>query len=323
MLQGGVMVVVRQNVWLWGLCVLSLAAAGQTPPQPPPPMQGEEVIVTAPEPRYVAPTLRDRIGRVWAPVYVNGQGPLRLVLDTGATTSAITFTAAERLGLPIAGARTVLLRGVTGAKDVPIIDVERIEFGDLTVEPARLLVIDDAFGGAEGVLAGRGLNDRRILIEFRKDNIDIRRSKKQRAAPGFTVLPMKLLQGHVPTITVAVGRVKAKGIIDTGAQQTTGNLALREALAKRRRLEEEFDEIIGVTGDSQEGMTSPVPPVLFGDLIIRNPHITFIDLHIFQHWKLTKEPTLLIGMDVLGVLDTLIIDYRRRELQVRLVRGGS
>src|SRR4026209_2311683 len=67
----------------------------------PPPLPGapqEEVIVAAPEPRYVAPTLRDRIGRVWAPVYINGQGPLRLVLDTGASSSAVTALAAERLG---------------------------------------------------------------------------------------------------------------------------------------------------------------------------------------------------------------------------------
>ena len=32
------------------------------------PANPEEVVVSAPEPRYVAPTLRDRIGRIWAPV---------------------------------------------------------------------------------------------------------------------------------------------------------------------------------------------------------------------------------------------------------------
>jgi hypothetical protein len=30
------------------------------------------------------------------------------------------------------------------------------------------------------------------------------------------------------------------------------------------------------------------------------------------------EPAVLIGMDVLGLLDTLIIDYQRHELQLRL-----
>jgi predicted aspartyl protease len=283
----------------------------------------EEVIVAAPEPRYVAPTLRDRIGRVWAPVYVNGQGPLRLVLDTGASSSAVTTQAAQRLGLSLANAHSVLLRGVTGAREMPMIEVEKIEIGDLAVEPARLLVIDDAFGGAEGVLAGRGLGDRRILIEFRKDHIDIRRSKNQRAPPGFTVLPIRLIRGHVPTVEVTVGRVRARAIIDTGAQQTTGNLALRDALARQRRLEEQEASIIGVTGDVQEGPNSGVPPIMLDTVAVRNVHMTFVDLHIFQHWNLTSAPALLIGMDVLGVLDTLVLDYRRRELQLSLVRGGS
>ncbi len=45
--------------------------------------------------------------------------------------------------------------------------------------------------------------------------------------------------------------------------------------------------------------------------------MTFADFEIFKHWKMTEEPAMLIGMDVLGLLDTLIIDYRRRELQVQ------
>ena len=313
----------RRAAWTAVLCGLPSAFAQVPLPPAEPATSGEEIIVAAPEPRYVAPTQRDRIGRVWAPVYVNGQGPLRLVLDTGASSSAVTTEAAERLGLSLANARTVLLRGVTGAKETLMVDVDKIEIGDLIVEPARLIVIDDAFGGAEGVLAGRGLGDRRILIEFRKDHIDIRRSKNQRAPAGFTVLPVKLIRGHVPTVEVAVGRVRAKAIIDTGAQQTTGNLALRDALLKQRRLEEKEASIIGVTGDVQEGPTSGVPPIMLDTVAVRNVQITFIDLHIFQHWKLTREPALMIGMDVLGVLDTMIIDYRRRELQISLVRGGS
>src|SRR5687768_2955516 len=60
-------------------------------PAVPPVLPGlEEVLVTAPEPRYVAPTTRDRIGRIWAPVSINGRGPYRFVLDTGASRPAIT-----------------------------------------------------------------------------------------------------------------------------------------------------------------------------------------------------------------------------------------
>jgi hypothetical protein len=44
-------------------------------------------------------------------------------------------------------------------------------------------------------------------------------------------------------------------------------------------------------------------------------------MRIFDHWKLTREPVLLIGMDAIGLLDTVIIDYRRRELQIRMRPG--
>jgi hypothetical protein len=45
-------------------------------------------------------------------------------------------------------------------------------------------------------------------------------------------------------------------------------------------------------------------------------------LYIFKQWKLTKTPAILIGMDTLGLLDTLIIDYRRHELQLRMLHAG-
>ena len=57
-------------------------------------------MVEAREPRYVAPTRRDQIGRIWAPVLINGRGPFSLVLDTGASSSAVTAMVALALGMP-------------------------------------------------------------------------------------------------------------------------------------------------------------------------------------------------------------------------------
>lgn len=288
---------------------------------PPPEVSAPlpEVTITAPEPRYVAPTLRDRIGRIWAPVYINGQGPLRLVLDTGASRSAIVERVAVQLGLPIDHSRRTLLRGITGAAEVPLAEVERLEIGDLLSERQKLLVVQDAFGGADGVLATRSLGERRIFVQFRKDRIEIMRSRSQRAPPGFTVIPIRFAHGHVPFIEARVGSVRTKAIIDTGAQQTTANLALRAALLSRRRTANEVEEdVIGVTGDIQQGRNLAVPPISLGEVAIRNARVTFVDLFIFEHWRLLDEPAILVGMDVWGVLDMLVLDYRRRELQILL-----
>ena len=79
----------------------------------------QEIVVHAPEPRYVAPTTRDRIGRVWVPVYINDKGPFRLVLDSGATRTALIPYVVDALQLPTGTTPPVLLRGVTGEASAP------------------------------------------------------------------------------------------------------------------------------------------------------------------------------------------------------------
>ena len=318
------------------MAVLAIAAvstvlvAQQTPPIAPPtsvapsaPLEEvklEEVKVTAPEPRYVAPTLRDRIGRIWAPVTIDGKGPLRLVLDTGASRSALTPAALTKLGIQPDLDRMVLLRGTTGSARVPTVRVGQVEIGDLLAERQTMVVVDDAFGGADGVLATTALRDRRILADFRRDRIEITRSSGERAPPGFTTLRIKLLDHHVPWVEAMVGGVRVKAVIDTGAQSTIGNLALRDALlAKRREVDPREEGVIGVTGDLQEGRSMTAPAIQLEKIMVRRARINFVDLHIFQRWQLRDEPAMLLGMDVIGVLDTVILDYRRRELQVRLV----
>ena len=112
--------------------------------------------------------------------------------------------------------------------------------------------------------------------------------------------------------------MKAIGLIDTGAQVTVGNLALREALARRRGQRDQYDDVvIGITEDIQTAALVRIPSITAGQMIVRNAPVRFTDLHIFDHWKLRSQPALLIGMDVLGTLDTLVIDYARSELQLR------
>jgi hypothetical protein len=122
-------------------------ARAQAPAGPPPPQPLEEVVVSAPEPRYVAPNTRDSIGRIWAPVLINGKGPYRLVLDTGASRSAVTQRVVDDAGLPLR-AKPVKLRGVTGAAIVAAVRADTLAFGDLVVENAIMPVVADAFGGA-------------------------------------------------------------------------------------------------------------------------------------------------------------------------------
>jgi hypothetical protein len=118
-----------------------------------------------------------------------------------------------------------------------------------------------------------------------------------------------------------VGGVPVKAIIDTGGQATIGNWSMRNALMRHERGVAQPEKIIGVTTDEQVGESYSAPPIEFGAVRIQGARVTYGDMRIFDHWKLTDEPVLLIGMDAIGLLDTVIIDYRRHELQIRM-RGN-
>ena len=139
------------------------------------------------------------------------------------------------------------------------------------------------------------------------------------AAPGFRTIPVRIVGGLLLVADVKVGAVHANAIIDTGGQGTLANEAFRDALVRHLKAADiGADEVTGATMDVQRGDRVTTPPIELGGVTIRGAHFTAGDLHIFQHWKMTREPALLIGMDVLGRLDTLVIDYKRRELQVKL-----
>ena len=278
-----------------------------------------EIFIQAPEPRYVAPTRRDKIGRIWAPVMINGKGPFRLVLDTGASRSGVTTSVAGKLGIKPDDSSPVRLRAVTGTATVPTIRVDTLEVGDLLMNDSKLPVLNDALGGADGILGNEGLADRRVYIDFRHDLIIISRSHGKPAEDGFMTIPFQLEHGRLLITEVRLGKVRAKAIIDTGGEVTVANLALRDALVRYSGREHTtVDQIEGVTHDVQSGEGRRAPPIQFGPIQIQTSHMTFADMRIFEYWKMTKEPAVLIGMDALGLLDTLVIDYRRRELHLRM-----
>jgi len=288
-----------------------------------------EIVVRSTEPMFVAPTRRDRIGRIWAPVYINGQGPFRLVLDSGANHSGITEQVAQALGLSQDSSQQVMLRGVTGSLAVPTVGVESFSVGDLQSGAERLPIVTDALGGAEGILGTDGMQNRRICIDFRHDFISIMRSRGEHAQEGYRVVPFETMRGNLLVVAATVGGVPTKAIIDTGGQVTIANLALRQALQRRRsQWVGQPTQIEGVTTEIQDADAFNTPPLRIGGadavgsfLEIRFHDVNFGDMRIFEHWHLNDEPAMLVGMDALGLLDALVIDYRRHELHIRMRAG--
>jgi predicted aspartyl protease len=270
----------------------------------------------APEPLYAAPTRLDRIGRIVVPVMINGRGPFGFILDTGATHAAISARAAQLLGLELQPG-SMLLNGVTGTEPVTTVEVARLEAGDLVLEHRPMPVLGHVMANADGILGVENLMDKRILVDFVHDRVVIARSRNESAPHGFILVPVRMRLGGLMAVDASIGRVTLKAVIDTGSEGTLGNEVLAGSLGLRPNPKRPPREVSGATSPVQEGHSFVIPRVTLGSAQIANIDVTFGDIYVFKLWQLDRQPAVVIGMDVLGKADTLIIDYRRKELQIR------
>ncbi len=305
------------------LMALSMLYAGPVPaqglkvaPTPTPVAAGE---LAEAEPLYAAPTRADRAGRIHAAVMINGVGPYRFILDTGANTSALSPKVADDLSLHGDSNTLIIVHGVTGSATLPAVRVESLQAGDVRIAATNLPVLPGpVFGGADGILGINALQKTRIEVDFENDRVSITPSSGRRALPGYLVVPATLRKGGLLLVKGKVGKIPVQVIIDTGAERTLGNLALRTALLESARYDDEIDvTVLGATTDVSEGKYFRAPKIKIGEADLIDLPVTFGELHVFDVWGLADTPALVIGMDLLGMLRKFIVDYKRREFQLR------
>jgi predicted aspartyl protease len=301
--------------WLTAACLLvgAATAVAADPADPVDPAEQEG-------PRYAIATTRDRGGRVLAPVYINGRGPFRFILDTGANRSAMSAATAESVGLVLEEGSVASVHGITGSAVLPLVDVQSFRAGDLALEHQRMPVLPAAvFGGADGILGVDSLQHARVEVDFERDEVTIRRSTGRRAGPDYFILPARVHHGGLLLMNGRIGGVKVKAILDTGAERSLGNEVLRARLipAERRRDDGTTTTVIGATPQLVEGTSYEAPMITIGGARLSKLTVTFGDLHVFKVWDLLDEPALLLGMDLLGTLPHFAVDYPRHEFQFK------
>jgi predicted aspartyl protease len=271
-------------------------------------------------PLYASPTTLDRAGRIVVPVKVNGEGPFRFLLDTGANRSVVAPHMVGRLNLrQQSGEAQVLLSGVTGQSTVDTVSIKSIQAGEFKLQDLDVPVVGATMQGLDGVLGVDGLEDKRLRVNFLQDRVTIAVSRGEPAPPDFVTLPARFRHGRLLVVDAMVGSVKVKAVIDTGAEGTLGNEALRLALQRQYSGERGAGsaDVQGVTADIQAGALIYSPLIRFQGVEIEGAKVAYGNFYVFKLWELQRQPALLVGMDMLGTVEELIVDYARRELQVK------
>jgi hypothetical protein len=299
---------------------LALGIVGACGAQPPSTVPATEEI---PEALYAIPTRRDRIGRILIPVRVNGRGPFQFILDTGANTTVLAPQLAEALGLTVDLNQLVTMSGVTGSLPVPTAEVEHIEAGAIRLENRRLAVAQASLIGTDGILGSDGLENKLVLADFAHDRVEILDARRHRAASDLRRIPARTLFGRLLIVDAWVGRIKVAAVIDTGGQRTLGNSALYAKLGLHPGMTRyEAAQVVGATDTWQYGQRYVVPRITIAyNLDITDLAVVFGDFYIFQRWDLERTPAIVIGMDMIGTLDTFGVDYLRAEVELKAGRN--
>jgi predicted aspartyl protease len=268
---------------------------------------------------FASPTTLDHLGRVVAEVRVNGKGPFKFVVDTGANHSTISPQLAGLLGLKLSLAESIRVTGITGSAQVGSVPVATLRAGDLEIADTRFPVIwSPMMAGTAGILGAAGLTQDRLLVDFAHNQVLITRSHGESLPFGFTRIRATRLQGGLLSVPGHVGNVPVQAVIDTGSQRTLGNLALyRELFAREQGKGRYIDATVyGATNQVGSGRLQVAPVIDLDVIKISGVALVFGDFRIFDAWNLTSEPTIILGMDVLGTVKALAIDFRYGEIGI-------
>ncbi len=320
---------------LGGCASLSVTAAPpvhvhllQGPPAPPPdgaPEGGEAALQTG----------FDAVQRMTVPVTIQDGGPFTFVVDTGANHSVIAADAAQALGLPSAGRAAV--HGIAGVDPAETVQVRRLQVGGFAARRVRMPVLPRHHLGADGLLGVDVLAGRHMIMDFEANQFSIAASSEtfRREArtggsgrlsretfdPSVVVVPARYRFGQLTIIDAEVGAaIPITAFLDSGAQSTVGNLALRRAVYAREpslALRAMQVQLVSATGQMVSGELAPLPGLRLGGLRIGNLSCVFADLHTFAIWDLIETPAILIGMDVMRHFRAIELDYARREVVFR------
>lgn len=260
--------------------------------------------------------------RLVVEVGVNGTGPYRFVVDSGADTSVIGERLARALGLPLGN--PALLHGITESRQVDRVLVGSLHVGSAVFRDLELPRLKEGDLGASGIIGLDALVEQRVVLDFdkRKVTIDDGARPVQRL-DGEIVVTARLQRGQLILTQVRAGSQILDAVVDTGSEISIGNSALREKVLRNKRARFTQLEVTGVTGATVLVDVAIVPELRLGPVVLANVPIAFADVPPFAVFGIDQQPSLLLGTDLMENFRKVSLDFHNRKVRFQLRRCTS
>ena len=326
----------RSMFWTALLAAPVLIGASQTPPAPPPALAAPaaDAIDALVEPAttseivpFIQPFDLDATRRMSVQVMVGGKGPFAFLVDTGAERTVIARELAARLGL-VEGAK-LKLATIGGSATVPSFRVAALQMSNLHLASVDAPAFHGRHIGAAGLIGVDMLEERRVLIDFRKESMQILETRRR--APSLIkdddaiVVTARNSAGRLILSDARLHGKRIDVIVDTGAQTSVGNMALQRLVAERRanRLPFAATELTAVTGEDVPALRTAIKRIVINGMDVNDLPVSFADSQAFRALGLEDRPAMLLGMDSLSLFDRVEIDFPNRRVVFDLPDGAN
>ncbi len=277
-------------------------------------------LIPDPAPQRVS-AARDGSDRMTVEVSLNGQGPFAFVIDTGADRTVVSRELAAQLKLE--SGQPVLLHGTAGADMTPTAHVAELSLGTRTLRELTAPILGAEALGAQGLLGIDSLHDQRMVMDFRRGAMAVEPSRRESVGRDVIVVRAKSRYGQLVLVDASIDGRPLAVIVDSGAQNTIGNLALeRQALGPGGSAQAPAGQVLSVSGQTTPARFGLLPQVRLGGVTMRNLPIAFADLHTFAEFDMNSAPAILLGMDVLRHFDRVVVDFGRRQVSFQVPTAG-
>ena len=290
--------------------LLSTGAAQAAPPTIPPATLDDTLDIVGD-----ALAAEQRRSRMFVQVAVNGRGPYRFLVDSGADRTVIGLDLATRLALP--AGRQVKLRSMAGASQVGTVEIETLRIGSSDIPDIAAPALPERFLGAQGIIGIDALAEQRLMLDFDTKTITIQDSRVRQATNADEiVVTARRRNGQLILTQVSFRGERIYAVLDTGSEATMGNLALQARVFRGRRPPPPQPiTLVSVTGQSIEANAAVLPEIMIGGITLRTVPVAFADAPPFALFGLDKQPALLLGTDVLQAFRRVSLDFRNRKVR--------
>ncbi len=255
-------------------------------------------------------------------VAVNGAGPFRFIVDTGAERTIVADTIAAQLGLETG--RRVNVSGLARQVSASVAAIKALKYGPFTRADLEAPILPFGLIGADGILGLDVIHNARVVFDFKHHVLKVDRVNNPMADadPSIqtVVVRAKGNGGRLRMSNCKVDGVEAQTFVDTGAEVSVCNSALYQALLKRNPKMSDLGEAVltGVTGGEIRGPAFEISRIDLQSIIFSGGSLVAADVDDFSMWDLTDRPALLIGMNFLRQFAAITIDFRSKEVKFGL-----